>query len=135
MLRIGISIVTLIGLAAMQAPASAKELIYGSGIPARSENMSIGIVNYLKDIEAATNKSLTIRLLAGSQVVTLNTTLAGLRDGTVDMGFVVPVLPLFAREMSEMSGIGGATGVGLIIAACVSTRRFQLVLQAARACD
>ena len=56
---------------------------------------------------------LAVAILTGSQVI-LN----------LGMGFMVPVLPLFARDMAESSGYHlGATGVGLIIAAPSITRR------------
>ena len=91
MLRFGWHLAAAAGIAALVAPVEAKELNYGSGVPAKSETMAIGITEYLKDVEKQTKGSLTFKLLAGSQVVTLNTTLAGLRDGTIDLGFVVPV--------------------------------------------
>jgi TRAP-type transport system periplasmic protein len=70
--------------------ASAKELIYGAGVPARGDQMTMGMKTYADDLAKATNGSLTLKIVAGSQIVTLYNTLAGLRDGVIDAGFVVP---------------------------------------------
>jgi TRAP-type C4-dicarboxylate transport system substrate-binding protein len=70
--------------------AAAKELIYGAGVPARGEQMTMGMRTYADDLAKATNGSLTLKIVAGSQIVSLYNTLAGLRDGTIDAGFVVP---------------------------------------------
>jgi len=69
---------------------SAKELIYGAGVPARGEQMTMGMKTYSDDLAKATNGSLKLKIVAGSQIVTLKSALAGLRDGTIDAGFIVP---------------------------------------------
>ncbi len=70
--------------------ASAKELIYGSGIPAKSDQMNIGMKTYAEDVAKASDGAFTLKVLAGGQVVSLYNTLAALRDGTIDAGFIVP---------------------------------------------
>ena len=70
--------------------ATAKELIYGSGIPAKSDQMRVGMKTYTEDLAKASNGALTMKVLAGGQVVSLYNTLAALRDGTIDAGFIVP---------------------------------------------
>jgi TRAP-type mannitol/chloroaromatic compound transport system substrate-binding protein len=77
-------------IAAGPGGASAKELIYGAGIPARGDQMTMGMATYADDLAKATNGSLTLKIVAGSQIVSLYNTLAGLRDATIDAGFVVP---------------------------------------------
>ena len=72
------------------AGASAKELVYGSGIPAKSDQMGVGMKTYTEDLAKASNGTLTMKVLAGGQVVSLYNTLAALRDGTIDAGFIVP---------------------------------------------
>jgi TRAP-type C4-dicarboxylate transport system substrate-binding protein len=69
---------------------TAKELVYGSGIPAKSDQMSVGMQSYADDLAKATKGTLTMKILAGSQVVSLYNTLKALRDGTIDAGFIVP---------------------------------------------
>jgi TRAP-type C4-dicarboxylate transport system substrate-binding protein len=71
-------------------PASAVELVYGSGVPAKSDEMAIGVQTYLDDVAKLSGGALTFKLLAGGQVVSLENTLANLRDGTIDAGFIVP---------------------------------------------
>jgi TRAP-type C4-dicarboxylate transport system substrate-binding protein len=69
---------------------SAKELIYGAGIPAKSEEIALGVNAYAEELGKASNGAFTMKVLAGAQVVSLENTLANLRDGTIDAGFVVP---------------------------------------------
>jgi TRAP-type C4-dicarboxylate transport system substrate-binding protein len=69
---------------------TAKELIYGSGIPAKSDQMSVGMQSYADDLAKASKGTLTMKILAGGQVVSLYNTLKALRDGTIDAGFIVP---------------------------------------------
>jgi TRAP-type C4-dicarboxylate transport system substrate-binding protein len=70
--------------------ASAKDLIYGAGIPAKSDQMEVGLKTYSEEVAKASNGAINIKVLAGAQVVSLYNTLAGLRDGTIDAGFIVP---------------------------------------------
>lgn len=82
----GVVAATLAGSSA----ASALDLIYGAGIPAKSEEITLGVIPYTKDVAKLSHGGLNIKVLAGAQVVSLKNTLAGLRDGTIDAGFVVP---------------------------------------------
>ncbi len=69
---------------------TAKELIYGAGIPDKSDEVTIGVDGYAQSLGKLSNGALTMKVLAGGQVVSLYNTLANLRDGTIDAGFVVP---------------------------------------------
>ncbi len=82
-----------VGAALMLAAnlAAAKDYTYGAGIPAKSEEISIGVMSYAQDLDKASKGSVHLRVLAGGQVVSLENTLQNLRDGTIDAGFVVPV--------------------------------------------
>jgi TRAP-type C4-dicarboxylate transport system substrate-binding protein len=70
--------------------AAANELVYGAGIPQKSEEISLGVDTYAADLAKLSKGALTMKVLAGGQVVSLMNTLASLRDGTIDAGFVVP---------------------------------------------
>lgn len=69
---------------------SARELVYGAGIPQKSEEISLGVDTYAAELGKLSKGALTMKVLAGGQVVSLMNTLANLRDGTIDAGFVVP---------------------------------------------
>jgi TRAP-type C4-dicarboxylate transport system substrate-binding protein len=69
---------------------SARELVYGAGIPQKSEEITLGVDAYAADLAKLSKGTLTMKVLAGGQVVSLSNTLANLRDGTIDAGFVVP---------------------------------------------
>ena len=86
-------ITTLVAAAAIVAAAGqalAVELVYGAGIPAKSDEIALGVDNYAAELGKASKGALTMKVLAGGQVVSLENTLANLRDGTIDAGFVVP---------------------------------------------
>jgi TRAP-type transport system periplasmic protein len=82
---------TLGSLLGFAAAAHATELVYGAGIPAKSDEIAIGVQTYADDVAKLSNGSLKLKILAGGQVVSLNDTLTALRDGSIDAGFVVPV--------------------------------------------
>ena len=75
---------------ALGGGASATELIYGAGIPAKSEEITLGVQPLAESLGKLSKGDLTMKVLAGGQVVSLQNTLANLRDGTIDAGFVVP---------------------------------------------
>lgn len=81
----------LAGLMGYAAAAHATELVYGAGIPAKSDEIAIGVQSYADDLAKLSGGSLKLKILAGGQVVSLDNTLVALRDGTIDAGFVVPV--------------------------------------------
>ncbi len=81
----------LAGMLSFAAVAQATDLIYGAGIPAKSDEIGIGVQSYADDLAKMSGGSLKMKILAGGQVVSLNDTLAALRNGTIDAGFVVPV--------------------------------------------
>jgi len=70
--------------------AAAGELVYGAGIPANSEEITLGVNAYAAALDKGSNGKLTMKILAGGQVVSLDNTLANLHNGTIDAGFVVP---------------------------------------------
>src|SRR5690606_2931891 len=51
---------------------------------------TLGVQLYADSLGKLSKGDLTMKVLAGGQVVSLPNTLANLRDGTVDAGFVVP---------------------------------------------
>ncbi len=71
--------------------AAAKDYTYGAGIPAKSDEVAIGIQSYVDEVKKLSKGSVNLRILAGGQVVSLQNTLQNLRDGTIDAGFIVPV--------------------------------------------
>ena len=77
-------------LLAVGGGASAKELVYGAGIPAKSDEIALGVNAYADALGKDSKGAFTMKVLAGAQVVSLENTLANLRDGTIDAGFVVP---------------------------------------------
>lgn len=82
--------VSVFGWIAITQPGTAKELVIGSFISAKSYQNRVMIPKVMKAITKDTNGSLTWKLLAGGQAVSGRGTLAGIRDGIVDIGFVVP---------------------------------------------
>jgi TRAP-type transport system periplasmic protein len=78
-------------LLAAAGPASAGSYTYGAGVPAKSDQMAIVMAAYAKDLATGSKGSMEFKILAGGQIVSLENTLQGLRDGTIDAGFVVPV--------------------------------------------
>jgi len=85
-----LSLVAAVAILAGAGSVTAKELVYGSGIPAKSDQMSVGMQSYADDLAKASKGTLTMKILAGGQVVSLYNTLKALRDGTIDAGFIVP---------------------------------------------
>lgn len=74
---------------AFALPASAGELTYGSWVGPSHGVMVHGLTPLFDGVAADTGGDTTWTLLAGGQVVKGNTTLAGLRDGLIDAGFVL----------------------------------------------
>lgn len=69
--------------------ASATELTYGSWVSPKHGVMVHGLAPLFEGVAADTDGDVTWSLLAGGQLVKGNTTLAGLRDGLIDAGFVL----------------------------------------------
>ncbi len=78
-------------LLAATGTASAKDLVYGTGTGARSTTVEDADVPVLNALSKASGGSMDWKVYAGGQIVKLENTLTGLRDGVVDAGFVVPV--------------------------------------------
>jgi TRAP-type C4-dicarboxylate transport system substrate-binding protein len=91
--------------------ATAKELTYGAGIPAKSEQITVGVQTYADDLAKASGGKLTMKILAGSQVVSLNNTLKALRDSTIDVGFLVPTFT--RKELKHVNVIYDSEVFGL----------------------
>lgn len=85
------------GLLALFAasPASAIELIYGTGSGAKSRINVDAVVPFIEATTKDSKGSITWKYLPGNQIVTVRSALKGLRDGLVDAGMVIPV---FARK-------------------------------------
>ena len=95
-MKFDMKLVSGILVAAMAVtPVSAKELIYGTGSGAKSKINGDAIVPFLKATEKQSNGSITWKYLPGGQIVSVRSTLKGLRDGLIDAGMVIPV---FARK-------------------------------------
>lgn len=90
--------------------ASAKELIYGSGMPDKSTTMSVGSKGFFDDLEKASKGELKFKILASGQVVTLVNAMEGLRDGVIDSAFIVPVFNrktlLYSNVLFDMQVFG-----------------------------
>ncbi len=85
-----------LALAALAAtPASAIELIYGTGSGAKSRINVDAVVPFMAETTKASGGSITWKYLPGNQIVTVRSALKGLRDGLIDAGMVIPV---FARK-------------------------------------
>jgi len=73
-------------------PAGATvELKYNNWSPPRSLEGQM-IPKVAADLEKATNGNVKIRVFGGGQLLSGPATLAGLRDGAIDMGFIIPTL-------------------------------------------
>lgn len=81
------------GLLALMAtsPASAIELIYGTGSGAKSRINIDAVEPFIKETTEESKGSITWKYLPGNQIVTVRSALKGLRDGLVDGGMVIPV--------------------------------------------
>jgi TRAP-type C4-dicarboxylate transport system substrate-binding protein len=105
---------------------TAKELVYGSGIPAKSDQMVLGLHTYADDLAKASNGALTMKILAGSQVVSLYNTLKALRDGTIDAGFIVPTFT--RKELKHVNVIYDTEVFGLDSAAVTGAANETMLL-------
>jgi len=120
---------SLLAAAAMFAGAggaSAKELVYGSGIPAKSDQMAIGVQTYADDLAKASKGALTMKVLAGGQLVSLYNTLKALRDGTIDAGFIVPTFT--RKELKHVNVIYDTEVFGLDPAAITGAANETMLL-------
>jgi TRAP-type transport system periplasmic protein len=73
------------------APAHAKDLIYGSGIPEKNPLMSKASRPFLAEVNKQSGGSMNWKMLAGAQMISLNSALDGLKNSLVDAAFIVPV--------------------------------------------
>lgn len=73
------------------SPASAIELIYGTGSGAKSRINVDAVEPYIEATTKDSNGSITWKYLPGDQIVTVRSALKGLRDGLIDGGMVIPV--------------------------------------------
>ena len=113
---------TLVGAGAV----SAKELIYGAGIPAKSEEITLGVQVYADTVAKLSKGGLTFKVLAGGQVVSLQNTLANLRDGTIDAGFVVPTFT--RKELKHVNVLYDSEVFGLDPAAVTGASNETMLL-------
>lgn len=120
------SSLAVVAVIAMAGQSSARELVYGSGIPAKSDQMQIGMGTYAKDLADATKGALIMKVLAGGQVVSLYNTLAALRDGTIDAGFIVPTFT--RKELKHVNVVYDTEIFGIDPAAITGAANETLLL-------
>lgn len=87
---------------AVTAPAMAKEYIYGSWVSAKHGVNADALVPMFKAMEKESNGALKWKMLAGGQVVSARSTLAGIRDQIVDAGLVIQV---FTRKDLKINNV------------------------------
>ncbi len=86
----------LAGAAALSAfllgvsPLAAKELVYGTSLGANHGVTAQALAPFVAEIGKATKGSLTFKIVADGQLVTLKTAATGITKRTVDAGLVVP---------------------------------------------
>src|SRR5690606_3248870 len=72
-------------------PASARELIYSSAIPAKHPLHEFGLKQYFENVTKDTGGSLTFELFPGGTLASAKTTLNAVRTGSVDMGLLADI--------------------------------------------
>ena len=87
---------------AVATTGSAKEFVYGSWVSAKHGVNKAGLEPMFKAVEKETNGAVTWKLLAGGQVVSARSTLAGIRDRIVDAGLVIQV---FTRKDLKINNV------------------------------
>lgn len=120
------SLLAATAVVACGGSVSAGELVYGSGIPAKSDQMTIGMKTYADELATASNGALTMKVLAGGQVVSLYNTLAALREGTIDAGFIVPTFT--RKELKHVNVIYDTEIFGVDPAAITGAANETLLL-------
>ncbi len=73
------------------APAPAKDLVFGAGIPAKNPVISEAAVPYFAAVSKQSGGSMNWSVLAGGQVISMSAALDGLQDSLVDAAFITPV--------------------------------------------
>lgn len=91
MKRFLIAAAALTALMLPQEAAQATELKFNNWMPPRSLEGVI-LPKFSAEVEKATGGSLKIKIFHGGQLLSGPATLAGLRDGVADIGFIVPTL-------------------------------------------
>jgi TRAP-type transport system periplasmic protein len=76
---------------AFTLPAAAKEYVFGSWVSDKHGTNRDGLVPMFDAVKKETNGAVSWKILAGGQVVSARSTLAGIRDRIVDGGLVIAV--------------------------------------------
>lgn len=98
MKRFDATIIVTIAAAMLTAtPAPARDLVYGTGLPIKHRTITTAIIPYFEAVRRDSNGTLNFKIMPGSQVVNLRSALAGVRDGLVDAGFIIP--PFVRKEL------------------------------------
>lgn len=91
-----------ITLAATPFAAQAKDFVYGSWVSPKHGVNRAGLEPMFEAVKKETNGAVTWKLLAGGQIVSARSTLAGIRDKLVDAGLVIQV---FARKALKVNQV------------------------------
>lgn len=73
------------------APATAANLKYNNWMPPKSMEGQV-LPKFAEDLAAATGGSVKMKVFSGGQILGARATLGGIRDGVVDLGFIVPTI-------------------------------------------
>lgn len=97
-------IATMVGAMSIMVSTtgSAREFIYGSWVSPKHGVNKAGLVPMFKAVEEETHGAVKWKLLAGGQVVSARSTLAGIRDRIVDAGLVIQV---FTRKDLKINNV------------------------------
>ncbi len=91
MKRILLAGAALAAFATLLQPATARELVYSSSVPAKHPVHAAGLEPFFARVAKATGGSLTFKLFPGGTLASGKTTLNAIRNGTVDMGLVADI--------------------------------------------
>lgn len=85
----------LLGASALLAsttptPAMGRDLIYGSWVSPKHGIMAHALPPFFEQVQKETNGAVTWKMVAGGTLVSGRSTLAGIRDGIIDAGFIIP---------------------------------------------
>ena len=94
------------------APADAKTLTYGSGVPERAAANRLGVVPMLERLSRASDGAVGFTPILGGKLVSIQGGLPAIRDHVVDAGFFLtqfhPAEMPAASLMAELTGLGSA---------------------------
>lgn len=94
----------------MAAPVQARDPIYGSWVSPKHGLNQYAIPPFMEAVAKDTGGSVAWKLIAGGSLVSGNSTLAGLRDGVIDAGLIIPSYT--AKELPGNSLVMGVQVFG-----------------------